>query len=165
MLADKHSRLGKRCLIVLAVIVTVLLSGPWVIYELALLQIEGRPKPPKHKVISAEKAHRLWFCLGQKQSIFVQRRSPPYLIYGLLVGGLPATRTSGDFVVWQIAKNHNIKRSNSRRHGDRHLAGAGLTIWLTRNWTSDQILTAAHDIVMSYPKRYRCTRKKIGPRE
>ena len=34
-----------------------------------------------------------------------------------------------------------------------HLSGAALTIWVSRNWTTDQIVTAAAAIARSWPKQ------------
>lgn len=46
-------------------------------------------------------------------------------------------------VIWWAAFDHLNEQSAGQRKMWWHLSGAALTIWLSRNWTDQQITTAA----------------------
>jgi hypothetical protein len=58
---------------------------------------------------------------------------------------------SGSHAVWLIARDYNSKHLKNRKMSFLHLSGAALTIWVSRNWTTDQIVTAAAAIARSWP--------------
>jgi hypothetical protein len=57
----------------------------------------------------------------------------------------------GSTAAWVIARNYNSSHLKDRRMTFWHLSGAALTIWVSRHWTSDQIVTAAAAITRSRP--------------
>ena len=46
-------------------------------------------------------------------------------------------------MAWSVARSYNATHLDDRRMLWWHASGAALTIWLTRNWTQEQILAAA----------------------
>jgi len=57
---------------------------------------------------------------------FAQPRTPP-----------------GQLVTWWVARDYLISHKRYKGMGWWHLSGVALAIWLSRNWTSDEILSAA----------------------
>ena len=149
----------KQFKIALASVIGLVAVSPWLLYWLALWSVQGRPTPPVPPYISKERAHKLWLCLGQPPPISIQPKSPPAMVIGFLTGQFSWLKTSGDFVAWQVARNYNYEYLAGHDKGHGHLAGTGLTIWLTRNWTADEILTAADKIILTYPSENRCLRR------
>ena len=149
----------KRIRIAVALIVGLIIAAPWLIYWAALWNVEGQLARPRPPYLSKERTQRLWACLGQKRPVFIQSKSPPAMAIGFLTGNISAVQTSGDFVAWQVARHHNLSHLKNNKGIYRHAAGAALTVWLTRNWSADEILTAADKAIRSYPARYRCLRR------
>jgi hypothetical protein len=44
---------------------------------------------------------------------------------------------NGSSAVWLIARDYNYKHLKSRKMSYWRLSGAALTIWVSRNWTTD----------------------------
>jgi len=59
------------------------------------------------------------------------------------------TLPPGAHLAWLVARNHNQERRTDQRMIWWNLSGAALTIWLTRNWTTDQLVAKAHEIIRS----------------
>lgn len=49
----------------------------------------------------------------------------------------------GQLVTWWVAREYLVSHKQYQGMGWWHLSGAALAIWLSRNWTSDEILSAA----------------------
>jgi hypothetical protein len=58
----------------------------------------------------------------------------------------------GSRAIWLIVSNYNSKHLRDRRMSYCHLSGAALSVWVSRNWTADEIVAAAAAIIRStYP--------------
>lgn len=72
------------------------------------------------------------------QSVQIDPISPySYFLQGVHPGA--STRIAS-----VIARSHNAKHLSDRRYW--HLSGAALTIWLTRNWTSAELIARAVEL-------------------
>jgi hypothetical protein len=125
---------------------------PLGLYWLGLSNVEGRPEPPTQmREIAADTA-----LLGQyfnNESPIVVRVLNPWSYLGEMRPVLPVPRLNGSHAVWIIVRNYNGSHLRNHRGIWWHLSGAALTIWVTRNWTTDQIVTAAAAISRSWPKQ------------
>jgi hypothetical protein len=54
------------------------------------------------------------------------------------------------YAAWIVARSYNYSHLQHNQALWWHLSGAALTIWITRNWTSDQILSRAAELVKQH---------------
>ncbi|MEM6497952.1 MAG: hypothetical protein AAF709_14670 [Pseudomonadota bacterium] len=151
--------MARRVVIAIAVVIGLLMASPWLLYWTALSTVNGRPAPPRAPYLSEAKANQLWLCLGQKLPVFIAPMSPLSIAINVVTGNPSKFETTGHFVAWQVAKNHNLRNRANRDMLMWHVTGSGLTIWLTRNWSADEILLAADQVVKAYPVGKRCLRR------
>lgn len=132
----------------IATILLTMLAGlalmPALLYEVGLRNLTAFPVPPRGDV-SAVRASSLWTQLKETGPIKLQKINP----YGYAMR-LSRFGTSepipGERLAWFVARNHNAINLKNRRNIYRHLSGAALTIWLTRNWTVEQLLAQTNEI-------------------
>jgi hypothetical protein len=129
----------RRLLVFSLLVVAIVDLTPWALYGIGLDNTTGRPIPQSHSSpTSAGETHR-----GADQpSMKVKPISP----WGYII--TIASTDSGVFdegtkAAWLVARNYNLSHLKKRQALWWHLSGAALTIWLTRNWTSEEILYAA----------------------
>jgi hypothetical protein len=125
-----------------------MLFGPWALYWLALTKIVGRPSHALQATFAAEDADALWRQLREPMPIRVEPMSPYSYPWAILRCGAAGTRRlcpvrgydlpRGSGLAEMVARSHNAK--NLPDHGWWHFSGAALAIWLTRNWTADQLI-------------------------
>ena len=121
----------------------VALIGPWLLYELGLANVVGRPSLPNSVPASAAQAQAVWRDLREDGPIEVTPLNP----YGYVIAVLSQNEPSpGAKVAWFVARNHNLANLSNRRMIWWHLSGASLTIWLTRHWSPDQLIAKAHEL-------------------
>jgi len=111
-------------------------TTPWLIYWHGLRQIEGRPTLATHAA-TAEQVDRLLAQLRMTQPIQINPISP----YTVLLQA--DQRNSIARLAWIVARCHNMKHLADRRNLTWHLSGTALAIWLTRNWTTPEIIAKA----------------------
>jgi hypothetical protein len=59
----------------------------------------------------------------------------------LVVTGELGAEKPGVLVAWHVASGHVLEHRRYKGMLWWHLAGASLTIWLTRNWSAEQLLS------------------------
>ena len=117
---------------------------PALLYELGLRNLTAFPAPPRGDV-SALRASSLWTQLKETGPIRLQKVNP----YGYAMRLSRFGRSEpipGERLAWFVARNHNAINLRNKRNAYWHLSGAALTIWLTRNWTVEQLLAQADEI-------------------
>ena len=135
--------------IAVATILTGLLAmilGPWGLYWFALTKIVGRPSHALQATFAVEDAEALWRQLREPMPIRVEPMSPHSYLWAVLrcaAGGARRCSADGSLprgsgLAEMIARAHNAK--NLQDLGWWHPSGAALTIWLTRNWTTDELI-------------------------
>ena len=125
-----------------AMICTVLVAvilGPWGLYWLALGKIAGRPSHASQRTFAAEDADALWRQLRAPMPIRVEPLSPHSYLWAVLTYDGRRTLPPGALLASRIALSHNAKNVQLLG-GWWHPSGAALTIWLTRNWTTDELV-------------------------
>jgi hypothetical protein len=121
--------------------------APWGLYELGLTNIEGRPAAPVAPKVGPEDDALLQRVFKTHSSISVTPISPwGYIVSLAMDTSTESTRESGAAAAWLIARDYNASHLKNRWSICWHLPGAALTIWLTRNWTSDQVVKRAAEL-------------------
>jgi len=118
---------------------SVAITGPWAIYWYGLRQIDGRPTAAA-QIATAEQSDRLFRKLKITQPVNLDILSPyTYLLQG-------ARPTPSGRLAWTIARSYNLDHLGDQKVRMWHLSGAALTIWLTRNWTLDELIATAAEL-------------------
>ncbi len=134
----------KTLLLIIASTVVALVSAPWLLYAIGLMNVSGRPERAKISITDKE-AKILWNELNETGPVHISKIGP--WDYILLFGaddplkGIPGMKAAGF-----VARDHNSGHLNNKRMGCWHLSGAAVTIWLCRNWTTEDILAKVKEI-------------------
>lgn len=137
-------RLALRSLLCLVTVLLVLaLLSPWLLYELGLQLADGLPTKPA-QMASAEQQARVWRHARGIGEPLVEPMNP----YGFAWRFVSAdfAQPSGETVAYWVAREH-ISAQPQRGMLRWHLSNAALAIWLTRHWSTDELLSAAVPVV------------------
>ena|SRR5258708_117439 len=118
-------------------------AGPWLLYGIGLAMVDGRPPYASQIVVTPEDAEALWRGLRIPQPVRLDPVSPYSYVQALVLGDETILGPS-THIAWLIARSYNIEHLTDHRAW--HLSGAALTIWLTRNWTSNELLARAVEL-------------------
>jgi hypothetical protein len=125
---------------------------PMGLYVLGLFNIEGRPQPPTETNRIAADTVLLQQTSRSPAPVAVHVFNPWTYAATLLTEDPKDLRLDdGSHALWLIARDYNSKHLRNRKMSWWHLSGAALMIWVSRNWTTDQIVTAAAAIARSSP--------------
>lgn len=120
-------------------VVGVALSGPWALYWLGLYGTKGYPAPPK-TIATRELQLEVWrLARGTEEPRSLELNPYNYLP----LAAEPGAGKSAILVAWWVASDFNLKHQRHPGMGWWHLSGAALTIWLSRNWSIEQLLSKA----------------------
>lgn len=137
---------GVVAVLVACVTAILIFAGPWGMYELGLSNIDGRPTPLNGDSPTDEDNLLLRRILKTSRSISVQPLSPWSYARDLVTSGPSSSSNAGADAAWLIARHYNAGHLKNRRSLWWQLSGAALTIWITRNWNSDQVVVTAADL-------------------
>lgn len=127
--------------IVLCITTTLILAFPLGLYWLGLSGVDSLPEKPLH-LASKEQQALVWKRALGDGVPRIKAMSPYSLAITLLVNN--ASSASPDqLIVWRVASNYLLSHQRHKGMSWWHLSGAALTIWLSRNWTDEEILSAA----------------------
>jgi hypothetical protein len=130
----------------------LLLAAPWGLYELGLTNIDGRPMPLSGRAPTLDDDLLLRSVFRMSQPISVHPLTPwSYALDGARSGSMSSTGAAE--AAWLIARHYNAEHLKNRHMLWWHLSGAALTIWITRNWTADQIVLTAAELARHSPRR------------
>ena len=127
--------------IFLCITATLILASPLGLYWLGLSGIDGLPEKPLH-LASKEQQAFVWKSARGDGVPRIKAMSPYSLAITLLVKKAPSAPPD-QLIVWRVASNYLLSHQRHKGIGWWHLSGAALTIWLSRNWTDEEILSAA----------------------
>lgn len=133
----------KAPLLILALVILFFVLAPWGLYGLGLLNISGRPVAPVNTTLDPKIAENIWHKSGEKGVIRVESLSPYSYITSFTEND---SLKEGSHIAWFVARNFNSNNLKSHRMIWWHLSGAAMTIWLSRNWTVEQLLAKAFEI-------------------
>ncbi|WP_068016873.1 hypothetical protein [Rhodoplanes sp. Z2-YC6860] len=126
-----------------AIVLLAVVAGPWLLYEFGLSKIDGRPGHAVSTAVAPEDVEALIRTLRISRPITIDRLSP-YSYIWTLARSDGRMRDHGVRIAWRIARSHNA--DHLANHSFWHLSGAALTIWLTRNWTTDELVAKAVEL-------------------
>lgn len=126
-----------KALTALLVVSGVALSIPAIAYGVGLLKIEGRPVPADPGRYAPAELSAAWQRCHDRMPVAVVPLNPWGLTVGVLWGD-GQFHGAGQYAAMQVARAHNYQHVRGGM-GWWHLSGAALTIWVTRNWTGEQI--------------------------
>jgi hypothetical protein len=128
-----------------ALIISFALLAPWVLYAVGLSHIEGRPTLPVNVKMDSTLAKRVWHEAGEKGDIIEIEPLTPYsYLMAIFTGKSQIGR--GSKIVMFVVRDFRTNHLKNRRMLVGHLSSAALIIWLTRNWTQEQLLAKAFEI-------------------
>ncbi|WP_313704982.1 hypothetical protein [Massilia sp.] len=67
----------------------------------------------------------------------------PYSFAAKMLSKTRGRTHPGELVVWWVASDYLLKHRRYQGNSWWHLSGAALTIWLSQNWTKEEVLSAA----------------------
>ena len=125
----------------------LLLGLPLALYSLGLSGVDGRPQKPV-KLASAEQKIAVWKRARGEGMPYVEADNPYSYVASMFFAQGQHT-TPSQLVTWWVARDYLVRHKRYKGKGWWHLSGAALAIWMSRNWTSDEILTAAAQLRQS----------------
>lgn len=138
----------RRFIAVVTLTMGVLMLGfPVALYWFGLNGVDGRPQKPL-QLASAEQKTAVWKRAQGQGMPYVEPDNP----YSYAIGAFFAQgrRTPpSQLLTWWVARDYLRSHKRYEGMGWWHLSGAALAIWLSRNWTSDEILSAAAQLRQS----------------
>ena len=134
----------KLAVTTLVITLVLVLLAPFGMYLVGLGNIEGRPIPPTSTTNAVENGIELQRALRLKTPIVV-RPSNPWIYVGQILDdqGRLFIPDAGTYAASLVARTFNRNHLKNRQMLWWHLSGAALTIWITRNWRTDEIVSAA----------------------
>ena len=131
----------RRVLFWLIGAVSLALILPWGVYWLGLSRISHYPIPLSN-ALSTDRREWVWHLAKASDNPVIAPLTPFSYVYDIFVRQQGNAEEINRVVSW-VATDHLYDQSPGQRMLWRHLSGAALTIWLSRNWTDQQITAAA----------------------
>ncbi len=127
-----------------SVVVALVLALPAIAYGIGLSMVDGRPTPADPSRYSSEAIGVAWQSCSEQMPVALAALNP-WSVAASVVRGDYRHRSAGETAAWTVARTHNAEHRGGNMWA-WHLSGAALTIWITRNWSAEQIgATAIRD--------------------
>jgi hypothetical protein len=111
------------------------------LYWIGISNVEGRPVPPQPSEIH-----------GSDRDFIANLKFPhPVLLRELNPWNYAFLADAQDPAIWIVAGTYNAAHLKRRQMYWWHLSGAALMIWISQNWSQDQIISAAAMAAKSKP--------------
>jgi hypothetical protein len=136
MQSNSYRAIKRALAAVLILLALVAALAPWALYELGLQGVEGRPQLPARLASQAEQA-AVWQSVRGTGVPDVPRLNP-YTFWSVSNN---AESKAGVLLAWHVAANHLLGHRRYQGMHRWHLSGVALAIWLTRNWSTEQLLS------------------------
>ena len=145
--------LPKIAVVLLGAVALLAAGIPLGLYWLGLSNIEGRPEPPtqtSHVIADNQVLQRE---LRMQGPIVIDALNPWLFIVDALreAPRIPSEHARSMRAVGIIVGNYNSSHLRNHRMIWWHVSDMSLTIWVTRHWTTDEIVTAAAALSRSRP--------------
>lgn len=121
------------------------LGLPWWLYQQGLAAFDHLPEPPAQLAPPAEQ-QRVWQRAGAAAPPEAVVLNPVSYLLSASFQARPPEITA---YAWRVASAHGRAHLQAQGPLSRHLAGAALTIWLTRHWRVEQLLTRIAELERS----------------
>jgi hypothetical protein len=129
--------LRRKATALLISVLGVPLTIPAIAYGVGLLRVQGRPVPANPNDYSPEEIAAAWERCRDHLPVSVVPLNPWRYASNLFTGDAGFTG-NGQLAAWHVVRAYNFEHSVGVR-GWWQLSGAALTIWVTRNWSGEQI--------------------------
>ena len=127
-----------RAIISLALILVLVALAPGLMYAVSLSKVHGRPIPANPANYDSHTVNQAWVRCSEALPLKVQRHSPWRVVFRLLFERPdPNQALAGERAAWRIAASHNSRYRLDP--GWWHPSGAALTIWITQEWSAEEI--------------------------
>lgn len=134
-------RVPESALVLLFSVAALVLASPFLLYRLGLNGVEGLPRKPVQLASREQRALVSNEARGAGTP-HIAAMNPYSVALGLIAR--PHTRLPADErIAWSVASGHLITHQRYRGMAWWHLSGTALTIWLSRHWSDEEILSAA----------------------
>jgi hypothetical protein len=127
----------------------LVLAAPLVLYALGLRGVHGVPAKPQ--ILATPEQQVLAWKLARGKGVPHIDASSPYSITLGLLSGKSTRDDAGLVVAWWVARDYLFAHRRHQGMSWWHLSGAALTIWLSRNWSTEELLTKGFEL--SQPSR------------
>jgi hypothetical protein len=125
-----------RTVLGMAILILILaLASPMLLYAVGLHGVSGRPALPKALAPSEERLAVWKKARGTGEPVLEPVNPYNY------ISGVARMSDPGLLVAWWVASEYNLEHQRYKDGLWWHLSGAALTIWLTRHWSIDQLLS------------------------
>jgi len=141
----KSFRALTLALALFAVLGGIIAAAPVGLYTLGLSNVIGRPSPPASCHPTPTDRALLERTFRMSQPISIEPLSPWAYVKFILEDDSRDAAAGGVAATWLVAQHYNAQHLEDRRSIAWHLSGAALTIWITRHWSSDEVICAAVD--------------------
>lgn len=138
-------RIRRFIAILVCATAALLLVFPLALYKLGLSGIEGLPQKPL-KLASKEQQTLVWKRARGNGAPMIEAMNP-YSSAISLLAEIDVRPPPDQLILWWVASDYLMEYCRHKGMGWCHLSGAALTIWLSRNWTSEEVLSAAFSTV------------------
>lgn len=129
------------------VLVAIVAAAPWLAYGAGLLNLDGRPEPPpRAERLSVAEQEVVRIALRKSGALVVPELSPWGWAASLVVDP-EELRRPGVAAARAAAEAWTAGHLRLRHPWMRRTSSVALTIWLTRNWTTEQILREAYEVL------------------
>ena len=128
-----------------ALLGALVLALPWIGYGVGLANLDGRPIPSPIRTLNAEQQEFLHVAMRKAGVLKV----PPVAPWDFVIDPMrdPEKLASGGFKAATIVgSDYAASHLRYRFRYAEKLSATALTLWLTQNWSTDQILAAAYEI-------------------
>jgi hypothetical protein len=123
----------------------LLLVFPFALYKLGLSGIEDLPQKPL-QLASKEQQALVW-KRARGEGVPRIEAMNPYSFAIRLLAETDVRPPPDQLILWWVASDYLREHRRHKSMGWWHLSGVALTIWLSRNWTSEEVLSAAFSTV------------------
>lgn len=141
--------LFRICVALLGLVILLILVAPLILYSWGLSNVDGRPQRPLRMVSSVEQT-RIWKKAGGSEPAVVESMNPCGFFGRFLDDSHRAP--AGEVAAYWIARSYLLEHRREPGMAAWHGSIAALTIWITRNWSTEEILTAASQTVSDDPR-------------
>jgi hypothetical protein len=128
-----------RTLFIIVIFIAALPGG---LYIVGIYMVEGKPFPPSNLATTEEQEKIFLHIEKNIAETKVLRLNPWSYSLMLITQELPQGIRPSSLV----ARNYNQTHIKNHRMLYWHLSDASMTIWVSRNWTSEQILTKVYEL-------------------
>ncbi len=118
---------------------------PWFLYWYGLSNLLSYPILPINIALSETEKATIWNQHKESGTINIRKMSP-YDLLSMFFSSDKKAETKGERITWWIARNIKNDTLKDKRNFIRLLTVNCLTIWLSRNWTEEQIFQKAKDL-------------------